>query len=95
MGPFAGPPEPAPAGAGWRTLALVVGVLVLLVAAVALIGGAAIVAVHATQRDSDGYYGSGTTTLRTPTHGFVSNGLDIGSDGPGWLFHRPASARSG
>jgi hypothetical protein len=73
---------------GRRTVAIVLGALALLVAAVGLVGGAALVAVQATQRDSDGYYDSGTSTLATPTHGFASEGLAVGSDGPTWLFRR-------
>ncbi len=86
-GPVRGPTAHS-GRSGGRTVAIVLGAFALLVAAVGLVGGAALVAVHATQRDSDGYYGSGTTTLATPTYGFVSRGLDIGSDGPSWLFHR-------
>jgi len=74
--------------AGRRTVATALGVLALVVAVVGLVGGAALIAVQATQRDSDGYYQSGTTRLATPTHGFTSEGLDIGSDGPTWLFRR-------
>jgi hypothetical protein len=86
-GPVRGPTAHSGRGGG-RTVAIVLGALALLIAAVGLVGGGALVAVDATQRDSDGYYGSGPTTLATPTHGFVSKGLDIGSDGPSWLFHQ-------
>jgi hypothetical protein len=73
--------------AGRRT-ATALGVLALAVAVVGLVGGAALIAVQSTHRESDGYYESGTTALATPTRGFTSEGLDIGSDGPTWLFRR-------
>jgi hypothetical protein len=86
-GPVRGPTTHS-GRSGGRTAAIVLGAVALLIAAIGLVGGAALVVVHATQRDADGYYGSGTTTLTTPTHAFVSEGLDVGSDGPSWLFHR-------
>jgi hypothetical protein len=64
------------------------GIVAVLLAVVVLLGGAALVAVHTTQRDTDGYYSSGTNGLTTPTRALVSDSLDIGSDGPDWLFRQ-------
>jgi hypothetical protein len=79
--------EPRTAGRARRIVPLVVGTLVLLVLALpALLGGGALVAVHATERDGDGFYATGSKTLATPAHALVSDGLDVGTGGPDWLF---------
>src|SRR3954447_16704190 len=55
------------------------------VALIALVGGAALVGIHTTQRDSDGYYSSGRAALSSPTHALVADDLGVDS-GPGPLF---------
>jgi hypothetical protein len=82
------PPNPRPGRSGGHLAAIIIGAVVLVIAAAALVGGGVVVAADATQRDSDGYYVSGVETLTTPTHALVSNGLDVGTDGPDWLFHQ-------
>ena len=59
-----------------------------LIALASLIGGGVLVGVHATQRDADGFYASGSTSLSTPTSAFVSETLDVGTGHPGWLFDK-------
>ena len=80
--------HPRRSRSGARLAAIIIGAVVLVLAAAALLGGGAVIAADATQRDSDGYYASGVETLTTPTHALVSNGLDVGTDGPDWLFRQ-------
>src|SRR5689334_1286610 len=79
---------PRSSRSGAHIAAVVTGALVLVIAAAALVGGGVVIAADATQRDSDGYYASGVRTLTTPTHALVSNGLDVGTNGPDWLFRQ-------
>ena len=81
-------PDPHPGRSAGHLAAIVTGAVVVLIAAAALVVGAAVIAADRTQRDSDGYYASGVRTLTTPTHALVSNGLDVGTDGPDWLFRQ-------
>jgi hypothetical protein len=76
-----------PPHSGSRTLT-VAGAIAALLAVIALVGGGALVAVHQTQRDGDGFYGSEAKTLTTPTNAFVSDKLDFGTDTPDWLFRK-------
>jgi hypothetical protein len=62
------------------------GVFGLVALAAIVVGGIAL-AVHATQRDGDGFYTSGSKTLATPTYALVSDDLDVGKD-PEWLFEK-------
>ena len=59
-----------------------------LLALALLAGGGALVWGHSTQRDAKGYYATGFKSLATPTYALVSDGLDVGTDGPDWLFRR-------
>ena len=77
---------PRSSRSGGHIAAIVTGVVVLAIATAALLGGGVVIAADTTQRDSDGYYASGVETLTTPTHALVSNGLDVGTAGPDWLF---------
>lgn len=80
-------PEPTPpAGAGktgWttgRVLAVVFGSLAALLGLALLLGGAALIGAHASARDSDGYYTTGTERLATATYALTVEDLDLGSD---------------
>jgi hypothetical protein len=66
--------------------AVVAGAVALVVSLAVLAVGAALVGLHATQRDDDGYYASGHNRLSTPTRALVSDNLDVGTDAPGWVF---------
>ena len=79
---------PRSSRSGGHIAAIVTGVVVLAIATAALLGGGVVIAADTTQRDSDGYYASGVETLTTPTHALVSNGLDVGTAGPDWLFRQ-------
>jgi len=79
---------PRSSRSGAHIAAVVTGTVVLAIAAAALLGGGVVIAADTTQRDSDGYYASGVEKLTTPTHALVSNGLDVGTAGPDWLFRQ-------
>jgi hypothetical protein len=70
-----------------RVLPTVVGSVLGLVALVAIFVGGIALAVHATQRDGDGFYTSGSKALGTPTYALVTADLDVGKD-PEWLFDK-------
>ena len=77
------------AGRSAGQIALIVfGSLAGLVALVLLAGGGVLLWAHETKRDADGYYATGAEGLATSTYAFVSDGLDVGMDGPDWLFRR-------
>ena len=46
----------------------------------------ALVWAHGTKEDGGGYYATGSKHLTTPTYAFVTEGLDVGDEGPGPLF---------
>jgi hypothetical protein len=67
--------------------AVVVGAVAAAVAVAVIAAGAVLVAVHATQRDGDGYYASGHNPVSTPTRALVSDDLEVDTgDAPGWLL---------
>jgi hypothetical protein len=78
--------EPSARRSGGQAALAVVGALAALLALVLLLGGAALVGMHETKRDTDGYYTSGANTLTTPTHALVSDSLEIDANEPNWLF---------
>jgi hypothetical protein len=51
----------------------------------ALAGGGALVGVHATQRDGDGFYAADPSELSTPANALVSDDLHVDLDGATWL----------
>ena len=70
---------------GRGTAALVGGGITAALALLVLAAGIALLAVHATKRDGEGFYGTSATTLATPTAGFATDSLDLDSDAPSWL----------
>ena len=73
----AGPPPDASAGrsgtgplgiGGW----IFIGLAVLLV-----LGGAGAIAIHLTERDSDGYYSSSADRVKTPAYAVTATGIDL------------------
>jgi hypothetical protein len=87
------PPLPAPSrwGAG-RIILLVLGSLATLFALVLLATGGVLVWAY-TQRDADGYFHTGAHNFSTPTYALESDDLDIGSEGPDWLFEEGRLAK--
>ena len=71
---------------GGRLALLIVGSVVTLLALAALAGGALLLAVNHTERDSAGFFSTGSESYASESHAIVSDDLDIGADGPDWLF---------
>ena len=59
---------------------MVLGSLAALIAIALLLGGAALIVAHASARDSDGYYTTGTERLATATYALTAEDIDLGSD---------------
>jgi hypothetical protein len=71
---------------GGRIVLLVAGILVSLLALAALAGGAALLVANHTERDSDGFFSTAEEPFGTDSYALVSEEVDIGTDGPDWLF---------
>ena len=81
-------PPPSPARSRWgagRIILLVLGSLATLFALVLLATAGVLLWAH-TQRDADGYFHTGAHSFSTPSYALESDDLDIGSEGPDWLF---------
>jgi hypothetical protein len=81
-------PSRTPWGAG-RVAAVTGGSLLALLAVALLVAGVALVVVHGTQRDDDGFYTSSTERLSTPTAALTAEGAqlgDVGDPGDEWLL---------
>jgi hypothetical protein len=61
-------------------IALVAGSILALIGVLLVLGGAALLLVHAFARDSDGYYTSGTERLSTPTRALTVEDVDLGDE---------------
>jgi hypothetical protein len=80
-------PTPTTNGSGSGRVALIVlGAVLVLISLVPVVAGGALVGAHATQRDGDGYYASGHNPVATSTRALYSDELEVGTDGPDWLF---------
>jgi hypothetical protein len=71
-----------------RIALLIVGSIVALLALALLAGGAVLFWAHTSERDAEGYYSTGNERFHTQTYALVSDDLDIGTDGPDWLFRK-------
>jgi hypothetical protein len=69
-----------------RYIAIVAGWILGALAVTFVLLGGALLGMHSTKRDSHGFYGTGRTTLHTPTNALVADDLD--ANGPGWLFDK-------
>ena len=91
--------EPAPPppfarsrwGAG-RIVLLVLGCLATLLALALLTAAGALFWADG-QKDSDGYFRTGAHNFSTPSYALESDDLDIGSEGPDWLFEEGRLAK--
>ena len=69
---------------GWtagRVVAVVVGSLAALLGVALVLGGVALILAHASGRDSDGYYTTGTERLATGAYALTAEDIDLGSWG--------------
>ncbi|HET7855684.1 MAG TPA: DUF4389 domain-containing protein [Gaiellaceae bacterium] len=69
-----------------RIALLVTGCFVALLSLASLAGGGLLVWEHTTQRDEDGYYTTRHETFLTQGYALRSDDLDLGTEGPDWLF---------
>jgi hypothetical protein len=73
---------------GGRIVLLVFGAIVSLLALAALAGGVALLVVNHTERDSTGFFSSSAESYESGGYALVSDNLDVGTDGPDWLFEK-------
>lgn len=81
-------PESRPGRGAGHTVLIVIGALIVVIALVIMAAGGALLWAHTTQRNSDGFYTTAAERLGTPTYALVSDELDVGTDGPDWLFRK-------
>jgi hypothetical protein len=79
-------PEAGTSRSAGRYIAIVAGSILAALAVTFVTLGGALVGMHSTKRDGDGYYATGQKTLATPTHALVADKLD--ANGPAWLFRK-------
>jgi hypothetical protein len=72
-------------GAG-RIVLIIVGVIAALIGLALLIGGVSGLWLNETKRDDQGYFNSSTERFSTATYAIATDDLDVGNDGPEWLF---------
>ena len=71
---------------GGRIALIVIGSILALVSLGLLAGGGTLLWAHTTQRDDDGFYSTRFERFESPGYAIRSEGLDLGTDGPDWLF---------
>ena len=69
-----------------RIALLVTGCIAALISLALLAGGGVLVWAHTTQRNDDGYYTTRHETFLTEGYALRSDDLDLGTEGPDWLF---------
>lgn len=69
-----------------RVVALVAGIIVALVALGLLAGAGTLLWAHTTQRGDDGFYTTRSEPFRSLSYAIRTDDLDIGTEGPDWLF---------
>jgi hypothetical protein len=65
-----------------------VGVVVALLGLAALAGGAVLLVGNETERDASGFFSAARHSFRSDSHAIVSESLDVGAEGPDWLFEQ-------
>jgi len=73
---------------GVRIVLCVLGSILSLLALAALAGGVMLFVGNSTQRDSDGFFSTSTKTYESGSYALVSDDLDVGTNGPDWLFKK-------
>jgi hypothetical protein len=73
---------------GVRIVLFVLGSVLSLLALAALAGGVMLLVGNFTQRGADGFFSTSTKTYETGSYALVSDDLDIGTNGPDWLFEQ-------
>jgi Domain of unknown function (DUF4389) len=76
-----------------RIALLVTGCIAALISLGLLTGGCALAVVHATQRDDDGFYSTRHEPFQSGGSAILSDDLDLGTEGPDWLFEEGRLAR--
>jgi hypothetical protein len=71
---------------GGRIVLLVAGVLAALLGLAVLAGGTVLLAANHTERDVAGFFSTGSDRYATDAYAIVSDDLDVGNEGPDWLF---------
>jgi hypothetical protein len=73
---------------GGRIALIIVGSILALASLGLLAGGGTLLWAHTTQRDDDGYYSTRFERFESPGYAIRSDDLDLGTDGPDWLFEQ-------
>jgi hypothetical protein len=71
---------------GGRIALIIIGSIFALISLAFLAGGGTLLWAHTTQRDDDGYYRTRDERFESPGYAIRSDDLDLGTDGPDWLF---------
>jgi hypothetical protein len=71
---------------GGRIALIIIGSILALVSLGLLAGGGTLLWAHTTQRDDDGYYSTRFERFESPGYAIRSDDLDLGTEGPDWLF---------
>jgi hypothetical protein len=71
-----------------RIVAIVSGAIAALIALALLAGAGVLLWAHTTQRDDDGYYSTRYERFGSPGYAVSSDDLDLGTEGPDWLFEQ-------
>lgn len=79
-------PHPPPGRSAGRIVAIAAAAVLGALAVTSVALGGALVGLHSTKRDADGFYTTGNKTLKSPAYALVADKLDAG--GPGWLFRK-------
>lgn len=79
--------SPAAPGSNWtagRVIAMVFAGIGGLIGLALLLGGVAVLAAYASERDDDGYFTSDRKRLRTAAYAITTQDIDLGVDEVGW-----------
>jgi hypothetical protein len=71
---------------GGRIALIIIGSILALASLGLLAGGGTLLWAHTTQRDDDGFYSTRFERFESPGYAIRSEDLDLGTDGPDWLF---------